>query len=165
MAAGATYTPIASFSSNGSTTSFIFGASNTLPQTYTDLVLIISDPNSTAFFDTRLIFNNDTGANYSRTGLRSISGNFSFRQTGLNSIILGSNGGSDFARPSISHIMSYANSNVYKTVIDSEYGAGSGISAQAELWRNTAAITQLEVQTSSAMASGATMCLYGITAA
>ena len=163
MAAGATYTPIASFSSNGSTTSFIFGASNTLPQTYTDLVLIIIDPNSTAFFDTRLIFNNDTGANYSRTGLRSISGNYSFRQTGLNSIILGSNGGSNFARPSISHIMSYANSSTYKTVIDSEYG--DGISAQAELWRNTAPITQLEVQTSSAMASGATMCLYGIAAA
>ena len=164
MAAGATYTSIASFSSNGSTTSFIFGASNTLPQTYTDLVLIINDPNSTAFFDTRLIFNNDTGANYSRTGLRSISGNYAFRQTGLNSIILGSNGGSDFPRPSISHIMSYANSNVYKTVIDSEYGF-SGISAQAELWRNTAPITQLEVQTSTAFTSGAIMCLYGIVAA
>ena len=168
MAAGSTYTPIASFSSNGSTTSSVFGSSNTLPQIYTDLVLVVNDPNSTGNFDVRVIFNNDTGANYSRTGIRTISTAYSFRQTSLNSAFLGSYGGANYCRPSIANIMSYSNSSVYKTIIDQTADSGSsapGVGAQVQLWRNTNAITQLEVQTSAAMNAGATISLYGITAA
>jgi hypothetical protein len=166
--AGVTYSSIASFASNGVLTSYVFGASNTLPQTYTDLVLIVNDPNSTGNFDVRVIFNNDTTATYSRTGIRSISGNYTFRQTALNSVILGSYGGANYCRPCIAHIMSYKNSNVYKTVLDQTADAGSaapGVGAQVQLWRNTNPITQIEVQTSAAMNTGATISLYGILAA
>ena len=163
--AGATYTAIASFASNGVLTSYVFGAANTLPQTYTDLVLIVNDPNSTLNFDVRVIFNNDTTATYSRTGLRSIAGNYTFRQTALNSVILGSYGGANWCRPSIAHILSYKNASVYKTVLDQTGDAATGMGAQVQLWRNTNAITQLEVQTSLAMNAGATISLYGILAA
>ncbi len=63
----ATYTPIASATLAASTSSITFSS---IPATYTDIVVVINDINSTGSFDTNIRFNGDSGSNYSRTGLR-----------------------------------------------------------------------------------------------
>jgi len=166
MAAGKTYEPIATFTTNGSTQTYTFGASNTLPQTYTDLILVVNDINSTASFDSRINFNSSTSAIYSRTGLRG-SGSVanSYYQTGLPGFFITSDGSANNTKPSIVHIMSYSNSTTYKTILVRSNDASTGLSALVQLWRSTAAVTQIDFYTSTAMASGGTLTLYGIAAA
>ena len=159
----ATYDSIATYTTNGSTITYTFSS---IPATYSDLVLVINDINSTGNFDTALYFNGDTGTNYSRTGLRADGATASsFRQTNLNSIQLCSDGAANYARPAIVHILNYANTAMNKIVVDRVNTATTGTSAHAQLWRNTAAINQVQVFTSTAMAAGGTISLYGIKAA
>ena len=71
-----TYTSLFTSTATGSQSTITF---NTIPQTYTDLVLVIAG--NTASITTALRFNNDTGSNYSRTGVRGYSSTAdSFRQ-------------------------------------------------------------------------------------
>jgi hypothetical protein len=70
----------------------------------------------------------------------------------------------------VAHIMSYANTNVYKTVL----GAGAAASREADrvvsLWRSTSAITKVAVSPGGSFPtynfnSGATASLFGVKAA
>ncbi len=158
----ATYTPIASATLAASTSSITFSS---IPATYTDIVVIINDINSTGSFDTNIRFNGDSGSNYSRTGLRGGgSSASSFRQTDNNAVILTADGSAGYARPAIVNIMNYANTNTNKTVIDRVNDSANGLSFHVFLWRNTAAINSIQIYSSSTFASGATFNLYGILA-
>jgi hypothetical protein len=71
-----TYVALATATATGSQSTITF---TSIPQTYTDLVLVCSG--NTVNLATALLFNNDNGANYSRTAVRGYSSTAdSFRQ-------------------------------------------------------------------------------------
>lgn len=159
MAAGSTYTPIQTYSASGSQNSITFSS---IPSTYTDLVIISAG--NTASLTTVIRFNGDTGTNYSRTILRGNGTTAdSIRQTNQEFITLDgsySQPGQNF----IINIMNYSNSTTYKTALTRSNNAGAGLDQGVGMWRNTAAITSVEVRNSGATnyTTGTTFTLYGI---
>lgn len=160
-----TNVPIASVTLSASTPSITF---TDIPQTYTDLVLVVFIASNSINDDMFLQYNSDTGSNYSNTTLR---GNGTAASSTRGSNTTGARF-SDLSSPTtttsntgIIHIMNYANTTTYKTNISRSNNASTGIDAMATLWRNTAAITSVKVFPASGnMASGSTFNLYGITA-
>ena len=167
MAAGLTYTPIATTTAGGSSTNVTF---NSISGSYTDLVLVIA--NVTAQIDNVAItLNSDTGSNYSRT---IINGNGSTASSSKNSnqsylyTMYKDTAGGDPVM-SISQFQNYSNSTAYKTVLTRQETNSSGtkaIQAMVSLWRSTSAITSISINSGNAnFNSGSTFTLYGITAA
>ena len=167
MAAGATYTPIATYSTTGSQASYTF---TSIPSTYTDLILVTNL--STSLDQTESVnitFNGDSASNYSATDL---IGNGSTVTSGRYSTtfvrILGRATGTanTFSNMSITHIQNYANSTIYKTFLNRSSIASLATVTTVGLWRNTAAITSLTLATpSQTFTNGSTFTLYGIAAA
>ena len=169
-----TYEPIASQTLGSDTANIEF---TSIPGTYTDLVLVLTGRTSRttdAFEAVGMRFNSDSGSNYSLTYLLgSGAATASNRASNITNV--------EFARfnPSVSgntspaiavaQIMSYASTSVFKTVLGS--GAASAeaypVSRYVGLWRSTAAITSIRLQTGLGpnFVSGATASLYGIKAA
>ena len=166
MAAGKTYEPIATTTLGSATSSVTFSS---ISGSYTDLVLVVEsamESGSTSNFVMQ--FNSDTGSNtnYSSTrllgdGTAASSG----RNTSASYAMVGDIDTNRFA--SINHIMNYANTNVYKTVISRTGNAGSYLGAYASTWRSTAAITSIVLKKDGGgnFVSGSTFTLYGIAAA
>lgn len=166
MAAGSTYTPIATTTTSGSATSYTFSS---ISGAYTDLVLIVNGGASIAV-DLSLRFNSDTGSNYSLTRL--ILNNTtpqSARTTSATSMRLTDAGSLTTtlgATNQILNIMNYANTTPYKTVVFRGNRAAGGLDATIGLWQSTAAITSIELFLSSGnFIDGTTLTLYGIAAA
>jgi hypothetical protein len=169
MAAGSTYTPIATQTLGSAAASVTF---STITGTYTDLVFVASNIVASAGFpNIALRFNGDTGANYSSTileGTGSVAR--SARKTNVTLISDGDQVSLGGSTPStfIYNIMNYSNTTTYKTVLlrgnQTTGGTYAGISAVVGLWRNTNAITSVTI-TLGDFASGATFTLYGIKAA
>ena len=165
MAAGATYTPIATYTASSATSSYTF---NSIPSTYTDLVLIISGQ-STASLQVKMTFNGDTSSsNYSQTTLAG-NGTSAVSASSSNAAYITpdyyysftTNGG--MAR---FNIMNYANTTTYKTVLMRSDNAGTATMANVGLWRSATAINQIYLLTStSTFATGSTFTLYGISSA
>jgi hypothetical protein len=142
---------------------------NSIPQTYTDLVLVISG-NSAAYFNTAFRLNSDNGNNYSwtelyGTGSVAASGRISSNSFGR----FDNYGGIDTTGRNIivANFMNYSNSTTYKTVINRSNNAGGtypGSQTNVNLWRNTAAITSINVLSSTGanFSIGSTFTLYGI---
>ena len=166
MAAGSTYTPIATYTLSSGTQSTVTFSSFS---GYTDLVLVYSG-RASGNLDATINFNGDTGSNYSETRL---SGNgttaSSDRFSNLTKIYLDNNGNpSTVTQPNIAiyHIMNYANTTTYKTIIGRSSEASHGTDGIVGLWRSTAAITSLTLGIDSgSWAAVSTFNLYGITAA
>lgn len=164
MAAGRTYTPIATVTL-GSNTTVTF---SNIPQTYTDLVLVCEATGTTnGAMDVR--FNGDTGTNYSRTGLY---GDGSSGGSYLNSNLsygLISAGASTNRDTSVTHFMNYSNTTTHKTYVTRSGGYSSGYTGFAGyLWRSTAAITSMSFTgdpIGSNIGSTSILTLYGIAAA
>lgn len=161
--AGATYVPIATQTLGSSSSSVTFSS---IPQTYTDLVLVFSGITN-AVNDIQLTFNSDTGTNYSRTNFETTGSsiesgyttNHNYGQIGY--VPSGTTQGTN-----ICNIMNYANTVAYKTFISkySAFTTWSGISVS--LWRSTSAITSVGLTPqSSTFNAGTTFTLYGIKAA
>lgn len=167
MAAGSTYTPIATTTLSGTATSLDF---TSISGSYTDLILVIvGKSNTTDQYFCR--FNSDTGTNYSDTRL---GGNgtsaASDRHSGVTQITLSWRGyPTNTAGESVGifQFMNYSNSTTYKTVLSRTNTASLGVDAVVGLWRSTAAITTISVTVGAANGwqSGTTATLYGITAA
>lgn len=152
-----TYEPIASqtLGSNAATVTF-----SSIPNTYTDLVLIISGTGS-AQVDLRYKLNSDTASNYSRTyivgtGTTVTKGRdssltylpLSYLDTSLTTCIV--------------NFLNYSNTVYYKTIL-SRASSGGGTNAMVGLWRSIAAISTIEMTTSSGtVVAGTTFTLYGI---
>ena len=170
MAAGSTYTPIATTTLGSATGSYTFSS---IAGTYTDLILIANLQRATTAENpsVTLRFNGDTATNYSMTH---ILGNgtsaTSARQSSQNMMNLSyfSLPSSGSFAPYIMNIMNYSNATTYKTVVARGGDAGSGTQATVGLWRSTAAITSVTVTndgTPTNFSIGSTFTLYGIAAA
>jgi hypothetical protein len=115
-------------------------------------------------------FNNDTESNYSATILGGDGVNaVSDRQTSATKIFLTYNSALSSTRGvNIVNIMNYANSTTYKTCLvrSTNTASGQGTDAIVGLWRNTNAITEIDLYlTGTNLATGSTFTLYGIAAA
>lgn len=169
MAAGATYTPIATQTISGSSVASVTFSS--IPSTYTDLILVAQLKTASTAGDLVMQFNSDTGTNYSRTvlyGTGSAAG--SSRESSVAQITIDNYGtpSSTEAAMDIIQIMNYANTTTYKTVLARANKAGSGVDATVGLWRSTSAINSilLKVITNTVnIAVDSTFTLYGIVAA
>jgi hypothetical protein len=153
-----TYEPIASVLSSATSTTL-----SNIPSTYTDLVVTITHTTTQAAADIFFRFNGDSGSNYSRTFMFGFNNAAtSGRQSSQTSI---GTAGDNTLHMNVIQIMSYANTNVFKTVLDSFGGASRIVGRQVALWRSTAAITSIEVITSAVSGEGTRIHLYGIKAA
>lgn len=155
----ATYEPIATANGNGSSFTITF---NSIPQTYTDLVLVAKADLNIDSGLTGLRFNGDTGSNYSYTLLE--SGPNSSRGTNAAYMFIGG-----LRNEYICHIQNYSNSTTNKTVLTRMGRTDvTGTGVWVGLWRNTAAITSLSFttnQTSGYWNTSTIVTLYGIKAA
>lgn len=165
MPAGATYEPIAT-SSPTSSTSVTFSSLGS----YTDIRIVVTYK-STGTELIGLRFNSDSGTNYSYTRMEGDgSVTESSRQTNGTQINYGRSSSSDNISMTTFDIFNYGGST-NKTVLmtqSADYGNGTGRVLRAVgLWRNTAAITSIEVRTSSTTGfqTGSMITLYGIKAA
>jgi hypothetical protein len=170
MTAGATYVPIATQTLGSAAPSVTF---NSIPQGYTDLIVVIAAKNNTAASDLLMQFNGDTTATYSYT---SVSGNGTSATStrGLStptSILCNVTGTipsatSTFAVYEI-NIQNYSNATTYKTALIRANSAGTGTDAVVGLWRATPqAITSILIKPSAnSFDIGSTFTLYGIAAA
>jgi hypothetical protein len=165
MAAGSTYTPIATQTLGSATATVTFSS---ISGSYTDLILIIGGKNASSDQGIVTQVGNgsiDTGSNYSTTyligdGSSATSG----RASSATSIIAGrmDNVGST----SIINYMNYSNTTTYKTVLG-RGNDGAMVIQHVGLWRNTAAINTINVFNLSSVdfAAGTVLTLYGIVAA
>lgn len=162
-----TYTLIASNTLGSAASSLTFSS---IPATYTDLVLVCSYT-GTAVLDTRVYLNSDTGTNYSATRLMGDGTSAtSNRSTNRGWIDLNYVGGIGTTAPTVSilNLMDYANTTIYKTTLlraNELSGTYQGVEAIVAMWRNTAAISNIQIATNtSTFTAGSTFKLYGIEA-
>ena len=163
MAAGSTYTPIATTTLVSAAASYTFSS---IPSSYTDLVLVINANITSGSEDAAIQFNGDTGTNYSRTVLfaDSINGALSVRSTSQSRISVA--GFSSTIGNAIIQVQNYSNTTTNKTALCRGNLTGQGTYAIVGLWRNTAAITSITIGTTgSTWTAGSTFTLYGIAAA
>jgi hypothetical protein len=159
-----TYEPIASTTLSAGTATIDF---TSIPQTYTDLVFVVSGKNTVAATNIQLRFNSDTGSNYSNT---SLTGNGSSASSGRSSNVtysfIGDLGAGSEYSTIVTHIFNYSNTTTFKTLISRSNLASIQVILRALLWRSTSAITSIQVSCQSdSLASGSTFTLYGIKAA
>lgn len=166
-----TYEPIAT-QTLGSTASAV--TFNSIPQTYTDLIVVVNAAYSGTVDDIRFRVGNggtlDSGNNYSYTimyGTGASAG--SVRASNQSSGI-----GDYYASPNttlgatnqIFHFQNYSNTTTYKTILFRSSRADNGVDTGVNLWRSTNAITDISFARSSSFsgtwATGSTFTLYGI---
>lgn len=173
MAAGNTYTPIATTTLGSSAASVTFSS---IAGTYTDLYVMCNGQNATQNgWEAAITFNGDTGSNYSYTYLGGNGSTTSSGRVSNAAYIITTTLGSWSTNSGILGIysfsvMDYANTTTYKTTLNRAgvtNATYNGTDAVVGLWRNTNAITSitLTVRNSGTFASGSTFTLYGITEA
>jgi hypothetical protein len=154
----ATYTPIASITLGATVTSVTFSS---IPQTYTDLIIIGQGVDSCP--EVFIRFNGDTSALYSNTRLYGNgSAASSDRSSGDTSYYLttGSFTNGNF----VFQLNNYSNSTTFKTGISRNNTAGAYVALITGLYRSTAAITSIVLTGSANLTVGSTFNLYGIQA-
>jgi hypothetical protein len=149
--------------------SITFGTGGTIPQTYTDLMIVANTTTSYVGTDAGYIFFNgdNNSAHYSVTRLYGNGSTASSdRYSAPYAIWMGDGSGS-----AILHIMNYANTTTYKTVLarsGSPTADANIVGATVTLWRGstgsaTQAITSITLQdVSGNFQVGSTFTLYGI---
>lgn len=167
MAAGSTYTPIATQTLASAAYTVTFSS---IPSTYTDLVLVINAATTANTKNPVFRYNSDTGTNYSSTELYGDGSSVgSVRQTSVNAIYggaVGISGGNESII--ICNIQNYANTTAYKTALIKTSAKFNSIDVVVGVWRNTAAINSIDILTLSSgqnWSIGSTFTLYGIAAA
>lgn len=163
MAAGSTYTPIATTTLSSTATSVTFSS---ISGSYTDLILVGS-LNTSAALDYWYRLNGDTGTNHSNTRIIG-NGSTASSSRGANSdrTYINAVGSTTGQHQFIIHLLNYSNTTTYKTQLVRFDNAGQELNARVGLWRSTSAITTILIQTdSSTFTSGSTFTLYGITCA
>lgn len=154
-----TYTPIASVTLSSAQSSVTFSG---IPQTYTDLVLVVAGVTSSGTEAVAVQCNSDTGSNYSRTVL--LGNGTTASSTRASSQTSAGLGVLDSATQgnTIYHFMNYSNSTTYKTFIARGNVSSEQARAAVGLWRSTSAITSITVLVGTSFASGTTFNLYGV---
>ena len=162
----ATYEPIATQTISTASAAVVF---NSIPQTYTDLVVVVESrftQSGGRWMGVRL--NNDASANYSTiymagSGTGTLSAFFAD-----NALRIGNGSGSSARSGSIAHIANYTNTSAYKVSISRSVTNEYAISYTSH-WRNNAAVTTLtfvcDTAESNQFMAGSTFSVYGIKAA
>lgn len=178
MAAGSTYSQIASTTLGSNVASYTF---SNIPQTYTNLVLVSSIQSTATQYEGQNIkigFNGNTTSTLSTIRVQGDNSNAGTgRSTGATtSVISGrainrtSGNSTSVFTPNIFHIFNYTNTTTFKTWLArfneitntaSYYGAFVG------LFQSTAAITSITIydgldSSPASLAAGSTFSLYGI---
>ena len=157
-----TYTPIATQTLTSTTASVSFGG---IPQTYTDLVLVCWTKAPSADVALSMRFNGDTNSNYSY-----------IQMAGTGTVAASNNGTSQtYARfgnnlqtagtLTKADIQNYAKTTTFKTVLSRSGDARSGGTvAFINMWRDTSAITSIDIfaESGGSFGVGSTFNLYGI---
>lgn len=162
-----TYHPIATYTVSGTTSNdFTF---TSIPQTYTDLVIVSNLNNIGSAAVLRGKFNGDNASNYSSTALLGDGSSASSgRQSNVDAFYLSYAAHINSTKGAgIYHFLNYTNTNTFKTVLSRSSNASMGVDAIVSLWRSTAAITSIRILNDRAeyWAAGSTITLYGIKAA
>ena len=158
-----TYTPIATTTLGSSASSYTF---NSIPSTYTDLVLVSTFNGSGFTWSTRVGNGSaDSGANYSITRLYGTGSAADSNRYSSETYFTGNITGATAAN-SIIQINNYSNTTTFKPSLNRFNDAGAIVFAIVGLWRNTAAIDTLQIiANSGSLPAGSTFTLYGIKAA
>jgi hypothetical protein len=161
-----TYEPISTQTLPSNTATVTFSS---IPQTYTDLILVHAYDLASGAGSMYMRFNSDSGTNYNFTyifGNGSAAGaGRGANQTGVvaGRAAIGGQGGG------YTHIFNYTNSTIYKTVLSRSFGLIASASPwfSTNMWRNTNAITSITCTDESGgnFAAGGVFTLYGIKAA
>lgn len=166
MAAGATYTPIATTTLGSAQSSVTFSSLGS----YTDIFLRVTATNDTpATSNMQLRFNGDTGTNYSYTRLLG-NGSSASSSNGANQTAMAfayyADDPNDFGVME-ANIQNFSNTTTYKPVISRGSVATVMVSAYVGTWRSTAAITSITILNSSGVnfKAGSTFTIWGIQAA
>lgn len=139
-----------------------------IPQNYAHLQVRIMSLNSSAATDYKFTFNSDTGANYSKhslygNGASAASGN----EAPASYIAGGLTGSSTNPGVSITDILEYKNTNIYKTVRSLQgydtNGSGGYLFLTSGSWRNANAVTSITITPySGTINQYSSFALYGI---
>lgn len=167
-----TYVPIASttFTTAAATCNF-----SSIPQTYQDLFIVVSSRSTDASYMNAIKVYNvnaDTGSNYTYTALFGDGGGVAAqRQTSVPFILFGgytTTLTSGVYEVHTVNINNYKSTTQFKSFLGRRSSAGTTgyVAVAAGTWRNTAAITSLDVaQQIGNFAAGSTVTLYGIASA
>jgi len=154
-----TYTPLATVTLGGTAASVTFSS---IPATYRDLIVVVNATGTTGL-QARMRFNSDSGSNYSFVRMGGDTFGAASSSGTDTSVIIGNFTGTPHAL--IINIMDYSATDKHKTVISRSNVSSSAAEAFANRWANTAAITSVQVNTStSTWAAGSTFSLYGVIA-
>jgi hypothetical protein len=157
-----TYTPIASQTLSSAAASVTFSS---IPQGYTDLIIVVNAGASVATANGSIRFNEDTGNNYSQTTLRGNgSAAASASLANISQINLDYYGfTTSLTNLEIIQVQNYSNSTTNKTVLIRGDSADYGVRAVVGLWRNTSAITRIDIKSDAYnFITGSTFSIYGI---
>jgi hypothetical protein len=164
-----TYTPIAT-TTLGSNATITFSS---IPNTYTDLRLVINGGISNYGWNMRFRYNDDSGTNYSYTYISADGSAFSGITSNDTKIATTPGIGSANNLINILNtidIMNYSNTSKYKTCIIRGNDAVVGTSAVIATWRSTSAINSIYIYSGASndgiahLYAGTTATLYGIKA-
>ena len=158
-----TYEPIATTTLASTVDNVTF---TSIPTTYTDLVVVVSGGLNTLTNVSCITLNGDNGGNYSYTALRG-NGTVASSDRANNAVY---SYGANFTTGRgvfIWHIMNYANTNVFKSILHRGNDVSNQIAAIISVWRNTSAISTVRVDSGGArlFSINTSFTLYGITAA
>jgi hypothetical protein len=170
-----TYVPI-STQTLATTSSLITFSS--IPQTYTDLRLVISSTSSSSYLNTNLFFNTDTGGSGTSYAYNWLASN---NASGAGSANYGTNNNQSYitigqinvssstTTPTlcIVDIFSYRNTALYKSVLSQHSSIRTNTNGEVAVfagnWRSTAAINTVKIAPgASTFAAGSTFTLWGI---
>jgi hypothetical protein len=174
MAAQSTYTPIATYTAPGGTSAFNF---TSIPQTYTDLVLVGYMRSAQAATSPGYYVRPNTGTGWSGTYIYSTGSGAASARYSLNTsdcqvgTIAGNSAPANVFSTSVTHFLNYSNVNTYKTFItriatDLTNGSGySEIFVNSTNSQNGIVSIIIYNDSNSNWIAGSTWTLYGITAA
>jgi hypothetical protein len=172
-----TYEPIATSTLGSAAATISF---TSIPSTYTDLVIVVY-ANATASNHLYARWGNgsyDSGTNYSNTGMFARSTTNDYGSANNTNTVWARlspytysvpNATSTFGTTLVS-LQNYSNTTTYKTALSRIAGIGAndyaGTEAAINLWRNTAAINQIQfLLPTGSFNTGTTITIYGVKAA
>lgn len=163
-----TYTPISTTLLSTSSASVTFSS---IPQTYTDLVLITDCIGDNASYP-QIRLNSDTGTNYSYTSLRGQSGSVTASRGSNQSWLYITGSGvystNSYQLGNIVFFNNYSSTTQYKTALarDNSYQGTPSIDYVCVTWRNNSAISTINIVPGNGnFSAGSMFTLYGIKAA
>jgi hypothetical protein len=160
----ATYTPLANVTLGAAASSVTFGS---IPATYRDLICVVVAQGSTTL-QGRVRLNSDTGSNYnyvrmSGSGSSATSATASSQSSGFLSAIAQAT--TTGALQMNINIMDYSATDKHTTILSRADQSANGTEAFVNRWANTAAVTSVQILTSTGnWAAGSTFALYGVIA-